>query len=313
MKQIHITLITISASLLFSGFVFFWLFDAYIWSYDPDWRGLFHSKNPNKDKILIIGSSQVFTINATYVSKFLEDNEKYYEVYNLADPGQLPDRRLKYLDSMISAEPTMVFYGLGMMEFQKKPPYEISEAITKNDQFIKVMDPGNFFWYTIKYFTDENLAIGAGASPKDRTALFLKFILRGPEYTYSPFMKYFERNIKDIDQISAREFTGFDLSNDNMNVKAVHKIIDTLQENNIKIVIFSVPNIRQYLDQISDSEMTEYLSFLNEISKKTDVYYLHDRYADMNIWTDSVHIAVHKNSTVYTTDMSKIILEEIQS
>ena len=207
----------------------------------------------------------------------------------------------------------MVFYGIGMMEFQKKPPYEISEAIQTEEQFLKVMDPGNFFWYTTKFFTDDNFAIGDGASPKDKSALFLKFLIKGPDYLYHPFMGYDEKPTKDFAQINVRDFTGFDLSKDSKNVVAVYKIIDTLQKNNIPVVVFSVPNIRPYIDQISEEEMTDYKLFFNEISKKTNVHLLHDKYSDMNIWRDGSHIAINKNSTIYTEDMSKIILSEIKS
>jgi hypothetical protein len=313
LNLLHITTISVSLSLLLTGFLFFAIFDMYLWGYDPNWRGFLHEKNIETEKILIIGSSQVQPINSTYVSEFLRENGKNYEIYNLADPGQLPEKRLRYLENIISIEPSMVFYGIGMLEFQKKSNYEISEAIQSDEQFLKIMDPGNFIWYTTNFFTDDNFAIGGGASPKDRTVLFLKFLIKGPDYVYHPFMGFAEGAIKEMDQINGREFTGFDLSQDNKNVMAVHKIIDTLKENNIPVVIFSVPNIKPYLEQIPDNEFNDYESFLKEISKKTTVYTLHEKYSDMNIWRDSTHIAINNNSKIYTTDMSKIILDEVHN
>jgi hypothetical protein len=313
LNPIHITTISISMSLLLAGFLFFTVLDMYLWVYDPDWRGLLHEKNIGTEKILIIGSSQVQPINSTYVSEFLRINGQNYEIYNLADPGQLPDKRLRYLDNVISAEPSMVFYGIGMHEFQKNSNYEISEAIQSKDQFQKILDPQNFFWYTSNFFTDENFAIGGGASPKDKTVLFLKFLINGPDYIFHPFMKYTEKPIKELDQITTRDFSGFDLSQNNKQVVAVDKIVSTLQKHDIPIVIFSVPNVGPYLDQISDEEIVNYELFLNKISKQNNVYFLHDKYSDMNIWRDSTHIAINKNTTIYTEDMSRIILDEIHS
>ena len=44
----------------------------------------------------------------------------------------------------------------------------------------------------------------------------------------------------------------------------------------------------------------------------SDVYFLHEKYSEMNIWRESFHIAVHPDASIYTDDIHKIILKEIR-
>ena len=88
--------------------------------YDPDWRGIItysEDKVEDKKKIFIIGSSSVYAINATYINEQLALNEKNYQVYNLADMSDTPRKRVGSIQNIISNEPQIIVYGLGMMDF----------------------------------------------------------------------------------------------------------------------------------------------------------------------------------------------------
>jgi len=41
------------------------------------------------------------------------------------------------------------------------------------------------------------------------------------------------------------------------------------------------------------------------------VYFLHEKYVDLEIWRDTKHIAIHPDAQIYTDDILKIILKEI--
>ena len=41
------------------------------------------------------------------------------------------------------------------------------------------------------------------------------------------------------------------------------------------------------------------------------VYFLHDKYVDLEIWRETLHIAIHPDAQIYTDDILKIILKEI--
>ena len=59
--------------------------------------------------------------------------------------------------------------------------------------------------------------------------------------------------------------------------------------------------------------MENFQKMLNNISNEfgIPVYFLHDKYADLDIWRETLHIAVHPDAKIYTDDISKIILKEI--
>lgn len=94
MKLSTKTIIALSSSFVITILVFTIAIDAYFWIYDPNWNGLkpFSNSNEknNNEMIVILGNSQVQAVNATYVSNFLSDNNKNYDIYNLADPGAQP-------------------------------------------------------------------------------------------------------------------------------------------------------------------------------------------------------------------------------
>lgn len=311
MKPIFRTLFVFLLSFIVSISIFALFFDAYFWSYDPTWAGLKSislnlQNNPN-EKIFILGNSQVQAINSTFVQNHLLKNDMNYDVYNLADPGAQPSKTLQYLDTVISANPKLVLYGIGMFEFQGKPTFQPPlEFYSNNELFV----PQDAFWYTVSYFADDNLAIGFGSSPKDRTILFLKYVINGGNNQH-PFMPLLTTDIKDLSQLTSRDFTNFDLSLENKNIKTVFQIINKLEENDIDVILFTVPNSKPYLIQISDKELEDYELFFKKIPSKHDIYFFHDKYQNLNIWRDGAHIAVNKNSTIYSQDIAEIILREI--
>jgi len=66
-------------------------------------------------RIFIFGGSSSIVLNNTHIEEYLSDrgfNE--FSVYNFAWVADTPSKRLNSLDKLISAEPTLVFYGLGV-------------------------------------------------------------------------------------------------------------------------------------------------------------------------------------------------------
>jgi hypothetical protein len=80
------------------------------------------------------------------------------------------------------------------------------------------------------------------------------------------------------------------------------------------MIIFHPPFHKYYLDLISDESKENFKIIMNKISDKYDIriYDLHEKYVDLNIWSDLVHVAYNPDSMIFTDDISKIILEEIK-
>ena len=88
-------------------------------------------------------------------------------------------------------------------------------------------------------------------------------------------------------------------------------LVNELEKNNIKVVLFSIPQHEHVIDSIEKSEIEDFKNLLIKLSN-SNTYFLHDEYSQMNIWRESFHIAVHPDASIYTDDMYEIILKEIK-
>jgi len=110
-------------------------------------------------------------------------------------------------------------------------------------------------------------------------------------------------------------FTGYEKGVSEHQVILIKAIITALKENNIKVVLFSTPHPKYYLEKIGDSNIEIFTSALNKISEELDVtvYHLNDKYSDLKIWADINHVSMDEISMIYSSDLAKIILDEIKS
>ena len=297
------------------GIIFSVSMDQYIQIYDPDWYGLFgYDKVKDEKKIFIIGSSSVYAINATYINEQLALNEKNYQVYNLADMSDTPRKRLASIQNIISNEPEIVVYGLGILEFMIPlyPSYTTTDFILNPDQFISYQ------------FNDmmEPIREKIPVSPKDRTLMLAKYIIRGPDQHYHPFINFTETPINDFEKIKeewqttsyAKVGRHLDVSDSSIQVNQLKKILRELQKNDIKIIIITNPYHRVLIDSFDDSEISNFETMLKDNANEFnfDTYLFQDKYADLNIWREALHIAIQPEAKIFSDDVLQIILKEIE-
>lgn len=282
--------------------------NVYINNYDPMWYGLFLKNNLNGDfkkKVFLIGSSSVYSIDAQYINHQLSLNKINYEIYNLADMSDTPKKRLQSLSNILSHKPDIIIYGVDM---------EIFKIITKTDStfFEKVLHPENIF---TDQFRDmmQPFRDNIPGSPKDRTLLTLKYFLFGPEPHHHPFIRFYETSItpiKDLRELdNNKQSNRLDLSDYNKQIISLKKIISESKKNGIKLIFFSTP----YLEtSIIENDVKSFEKMLEMYSEKDiSVYFLHDKYVEMEIWRDRIHIAINKDTQIYSKDILEILLKEI--
>ena len=290
--------------------------DLYIQIYDPNWHGIINSNksvDSTNGKIFIVGSSNVYAINATSINEQLSNEQKNYLVYNLADQGDNPTRRLNSIDNIISHKPEFVLYGIGIWDFEK--PISKLQSRSAIDFLLQ---PGYFF----KSLFQDNIDLygyGQGKifiSPKDRSLTSLKYILRGPDQPYHPFIKFeptsIHSNEKLIEDFGWPENNGLDVTEENKKIIALNQIIHKLQENDIKVILFSYPHSKA-LYTFQPQDLKDFERMLNNKSNEfaIPVYFLHEKYVDLEIWRESLHVAIHPDAQIYADDILKIILKEI--
>jgi hypothetical protein len=96
-------------------------------------------------------------------------------------------------------------------------------------------------------------------------------------------------------------------------VRHLKEIIELLQNNDIKVIIFVLPQQKYFLDLIPEDDKAIFYASLEEIKSEFNVkiYDLSDDYADLNIWMDHNHVAYNKKSMIFSDDIYKIISKEM--
>jgi len=292
------------------GLIFSFSMNSYIQIYDSDWNGIFSNQEiqeSSKKRIFLIGSSSVYSVNATHINHQLSSNNLNYEIFNLADMSDSPRKRIQSIENIISNEPQIVIYGLGAWEFKKNHS-------SKPDLQELMLNPKSFFLYTFEDVVQpirENIP----GSPKDRSLLTAKYLFFGPEQKYHPFINFHKTPITPINEIITEwgnpELTGLDLSNESVQLNSLKNLILEFKKNDIQLIIFTNPYQKI---SVSNEGIIDFKQTLENISNEYEIpiYFLHDSYFEMEIWRDNVHVAVHEDAQIFTHDVLQIIIQELQ-
>lgn len=287
----------------------------------------FFSQNfDSTKKILILGSSHVGRYNTTYINNYLLHNEENYSLYNLALARDKPSYRQNSLDNIISLKPVLVVYGISFRDFER-PPDVVRSNIQKPQNFIP--DPQELL-HKLSFDINITKLTTTPNSPRLVTLNFLQNIgknnsnhlpeLPGPYYApfYPPVTVHTivienETQLQhDYDEYIV-SYRGIESPDENPDVLALKGIIHKLTENGIKVVIITDPESKLYLDNVPKSDKELFVSILNDISKKYNisVYYLHDKYSELNIWADPDHLTILEPANIVNENIAKIILQEL--
>jgi hypothetical protein len=274
-------------------------------------------------KIILLGSSQTARINQTYISDYLLEHNFNYQVFNLANPGDVSTERLFTLDKTISIKPSLVVYGVGYWDFE----YSIipRTAIQKPDTFL--FEPQKFFHQDLFPKNQPTLCEhGFLNSPKGATQKIIRDFFNPQEEPvkisdpHLPFEKYTQgsfiiRNESEILEhpIFQVEFRG--INPEHENIDALKKIITKFQENDVKVVLFTTPYHPTFFKELSERDEKDFQKVIENIQNEmnVNVYQIHKEYTELDIWNDYAHIVRGGEAIIVTKDISEIILKEIES
>jgi hypothetical protein len=91
-------------------------------------------------------------------------------------------------------------------------------------------------------------------------------------------------------------------------------IITKLQENNIKVILFTTPQHKYFYDLVATSEKQAFEKIILDLEKSNnlDVYRFTEKYSDLEIWRNPTHIVVSKSASIFSDDVANLILEELK-
>ncbi len=314
MNTKNITL-AIICSLILSLIVFLFI----IWNL-PDQLFLtneqfFSQELEGKNKIFILGSSHVYALNPILISNELQKKGENFTVYNLGSPGDDFEERERTIEMIIQENPKLVLYGIEPRAFETKGRNLVS---TTNGILPSIPSITELF-DSIEF--DKK---GVLKNPKFALIRTISEPIRDIDknerpYQNSPFLIYDPNvsQITDLEDLYKHEkeyFSTIQPAEINSNLLYLKRIVDKLQNNDIKVILFITPHSKIFLDYFPENERNIFEDIIKNISITKDivVYSEIDRYSDLNVWYDHTHLAVNNNTNFYSKDVSKMILNEIE-
>jgi len=228
-------------------------------------------------------------------------------MYNTGYNMDTPNLRIKIIDKIIELDPKIVFYGISFKDFTNS-----SKSVP---QLFDIKE-------SLESFEEEQFPYLVSINPKFSTLNYIRTIFRtsdvfdaniitseyAPFFEISTFQKRINENIfvDEIDHIH----TAYE---ENEQFFRLKQIINELQKNNIKVVIFTIPLHQTVLDLLTDEDKKNVELILENISKEynTPIYDFTSKYSQLPIWTDMYHIAYNENSSIFTTDILEMMLKEL--
>ncbi len=303
----------------------------YLVNYEPfhSWADILANNHNPAGKIFILGSSQVASINATYIENYLLNEGHNYVVYDLAVGSDLPSKRLGDIDRIISLHPSIIVYGIGFRDFERTQSSNLSPLGTTKSVTQNILPTPKILNEQTSLSLQENEFVNKIlSSPKDISLRLFNYVIRGDfGYMYPdislkwPLIPYgiddgpiTAQEIKQKFENNPTVFRGIDNMENNKEFLALDKIVKKLKNHDIDIILFSTPYNRNLLNSISNSDKLIFTSTLEKIANENDVslYFLHEKYSDMPVWADLWHLSYSKNIKIYTDDITQFISDRIK-
>jgi hypothetical protein len=310
--------------------IFYSIMNWYPSNFDPvyTWSEYAKDKSDNP-KIIIFGSSHTGVLDTDYIQEYITGNELDHEIYNLSRASDYPTRRSETIGYITELKPEMILYGIDIRMFEGQPTanQELLTALQITEINTITPNSNEFFKELVYPLTDNEFFSKIPKSPKIVTLQTIKHFVRDSNQTMildinsnRPFFNI-EKNVdplKDLEFLRTDwekrnlQFHGLDPQN-NREFDTLKELIQEMENKGIKVVIFATPNSSVYLDWISTEDKIIFQQMFEEIGESgTIIYPKHDTYADHHIWASVDHVVEDKSGRIYSEDIAKMILKEIE-
>ena len=278
------------------------------------------NKNSASEKILLLGGSGAVQLDSTMINQLLNKNYENHVFYNLAYNADTPKQRYKSINETIMLKPKLVLYGITYFDLngfywintiknpQPLPTIGLNPAalLAYDDPFLEINPKETTLNFIRESFGD------TGFFPEKAD----RFQLENAPFSFFDEYQTIIADDNDLKKIRAESVKTHVNQNEAITkeqVRHLKEIIELLQNNDIKVIIFVLPQQKYFLDLIPEDDKAIFYASLEEIKSEFNVkiYDLSDDYADLNIWMDHNHVAYNKKSMIFSDDIYKIISKEM--
>lgn len=280
----------------------------------------FKKNNENEKKVFIIGSSYTQALNTTTINSEISTKCTECHVYNLSIQGDNISKRSEVTDLIILANPYIVLYGISETDFAEinNSEYKNAEPLLPDIQelIIKTMQPSKIFEF-----------LEITPSPKDKTWNLIRQInkdestnFRFTPFPDTPFLKILPASTVIVSELELKSLESnigpFGIIKEPKNNNALinlKSMIGKFSNKNIKIVFFMVPQHEYFLSKQSIEFQKQFETIADDLQNSTgvNIYPRVSEYSKLKIWHDLSHVAVNEQALIYSEDISKIILKEL--
>jgi len=316
-------LISILLALTFSFLIFYTFHEFFPTQKVSDIKDHpFFAENKNSDskKILLLGGSGAAQLDSTMINQLLSKDYENHIFYNLAYNADTPKQRYKSINETIMLKPELVLYGITYFDLngfywvntekntQPLPTIELNPAalLSYDDPFLEINPKETTLNFIRESFGD------TGFFPEKAD----RFQLENAPFSFFDEYQTIIADDNDLKKIRAESVKTHVNQNEAITkeqVRHLKEIIELLQNNDIKVIIFVLPQQKYFLDLVPEDDKAIFYASLEEIKSEFNVkiYDLSDDYADLNIWMDHNHVAYNKKSMIFSDDIYKIISKEM--
>ena len=261
----------------------------------------FFKEKLEDEKIFLLGSSHVNQLNTTHIVNKVFTNTEKYTVYNLAINADDPKKRFEDIEKIISLNPDIVFYGISYRDFssisndqiqQYKITIDINPKFSTMQAIRSVLTELGIFQELKNQLSDTN-------SP---------FKMIGVKQTIIETKENLELQTKNqkINQLTIK-------IENNQQASYFKKIISKLQENDIKVIIFTTPISHSFNKEIPITTKENFKIILNDVTKQFEIkmYNFTNRYSELNIWQNPTHVSYNMDAIIFSEDIANMIIQEV--
>lgn len=283
-----------------------------------DHKFYFKKFDPKKEHVFLIGSSHMGQLNTTLVNEIVSKSNSSFEVYNLAISGDMPSKRLQHVERTIALKPKLIIYGISFRDFE----------LDKKENHFPLPEPKKIIRDILPKSIEQH-----AFNPLITTLKVIRDVFKNSEdftehskirlennafYYIDPKLHHTTieniEGLKKQSTIMKKDVFSIDISSTSLEIKSLKDIINAFKKNNIAVVLYETPLHQYYLDSISNSDKENFNLIINQIAHEADihVYDFTYKYSNDMIWGDLSHVVYNKNATIYSEDVAKIILGEIE-
>ena len=275
----------------------------------------FQKLDKENKKIFLLGSSEIGQINIEYLNNYVKKNGTEFTIYNLGIVDDKPSKREQTFQKIIDSNPRLIIYGVGFRDF---------ESEIKNEE---LFSPKKFFHSVLNLNKYSQFGIDDVEAPRRATLRLIQDIISSKS-NQSVLSPYYPQDIKqmsiirDMDYIKNRYDTGnrkliqsIDDSEQNEEIKSLEKMINSSQQNKIKLIILVTPHDKFHIENINKESYQKFFNIIGRLQVKDGIRVIsfYDKYKDLEIWTAPNHVAYNNtNSLIFTEDIGNLIIEEVK-